>query len=217
MTIEAIISHLTSLLRSPRAYFPILRKRFAYRVYFTFHPDYPWLTPYANAILLGTLKGNERVIEFGAGRSTIFLARRVKLLISIEHDPVWYHRVLSWLKELGLNNVTLKLIRDDKEYIDEIRRYPDEYFDLILIDGLHRLEIFINALPKVKDGGFIIFDNSDEEPYKSLLEYYINALELRKQFIIVKTVGPMHETTFFIKKKLKAKYLGKLVKVYESN
>lgn len=197
MTLESIVDHLSSLIKNPN-YFARFHKTLVYRIYFTFHPNYPWLTPQANSILIGTLKGNEVGIEFGAGISTLFLAERCKQLISIEGDPVWYYRVSSWLKKRAINNVSLKLILDKEMYISEIEKYPDKYFDFILIDGLHRLEIFINALPKVKPGGFIIFDNSDSPPYKRFLdEYYAR---IKEQYIRIRTIGPLHETTFFVRK-----------------
>ncbi|MEM2613508.1 MAG: class I SAM-dependent methyltransferase [Nitrososphaerota archaeon] len=198
MTFENIISHFISLIRNPD-YFTRIHKLLTYRIYFYFHPNYPWLTPQANSIIMGTLKGNELGIEFGAGISTLFLAERCKRLISIEDDPVWYYRVSSWLKKRVINNVSLKLIRDKEAYINEIKKVSDEYFDFILIDGSHRLEIFINALSKVKLGGFIIFDNSDSHPYKEFLDKYYT--KIKEQYIRIRTIGPLQETTFLVRKK----------------
>lgn len=42
--------------------------------------------------------------EWGSGGSTLYLARRVKKLVSVEHSEKWYDVVLGALKSRGLKN-----------------------------------------------------------------------------------------------------------------
>ena len=55
----------------------------------------PWLTFGAIRFLDGWLKPGMRVFEYGCGGSTIFLAARVKEVVSVEHDEGWARRVVQ--------------------------------------------------------------------------------------------------------------------------
>src|SRR4051812_3857706 len=59
------------------------------------HPEAPWLTPQSIALLDAWLKPSHRGIEWGAGRSTVWVGRRVAHLLSIECDPQWHAWVSS--------------------------------------------------------------------------------------------------------------------------
>src|SRR5262245_28763699 len=49
----------------------------------------PWLTFGAVRFLESRLASTQRVFEYGSGGSTLFLARRVEQVISVEHDVRW--------------------------------------------------------------------------------------------------------------------------------
>lgn len=65
------------------------------------HPDAPWLTRTMVEILETWLRPGDVGLEFGSGRSTIWFARRVGHLTSVEHHPGWYAKVKQNLHELG--------------------------------------------------------------------------------------------------------------------
>ena len=52
-----------------------------------------------------------------------------------------------------------------QQYVTAIEFYPDQYFDVILIDGRARPSCFLHAKKKVKYGGYIILDNAEREDY----------------------------------------------------
>ena len=52
-----------------------------------------------------------------------------------------------------------------KNYCLSISFFPDQYFDLILIDGRCRESCLQLSASKVKKDGFIILDNSERESY----------------------------------------------------
>lgn len=60
----------------------------------------PWLSDGAVAFLEDFLSSrrNASVLEFGAGSSTVWLASRVGLLVSVEHDHEWHGVVTDRLK-----------------------------------------------------------------------------------------------------------------------
>ncbi|MFO1490867.1 MAG: hypothetical protein U1F87_08170 [Kiritimatiellia bacterium] len=53
------------------------------------HPEPPWLTRAANERLLALTGPRDTVLEFGAGRSTLFFARRCARVESVEHNAEW--------------------------------------------------------------------------------------------------------------------------------
>src|SRR2546421_9596401 len=69
------------------------------------NPDAPWLTPEAIRLLEPMLLPSDSGLEFGSGRSTIWLARRIARLTSVEHDAAWHAALSGQLKELELANV----------------------------------------------------------------------------------------------------------------
>ena len=110
------------------------------------HPDYPWLTKSANLMLSSYLKKSDVGLEWGSGRSTLWFARRVSALTSVEHDPLWYNRILKMLKENGISNVTYLLFEKDQDetkgqdsaYVQVVRRFSQNSLDFVLVDGIYR-------------------------------------------------------------------------------
>jgi hypothetical protein len=136
-----------------------LYNRFKLVLYEITHPNYPWLTQQANAFLLNWLKKSNIGFEWGSGRSTIWFARRVKYLISVEHEPFWYERVKEKLTKYNLNNCCLVLATSKKDYIGAIDKFNNDSFDFVLVDGLYRDDCTLKAMDKVKAGGILIIDN----------------------------------------------------------
>ena len=66
--------------------------RITEKVYRKNHPGDPWLTPAAVQFLKGYLKASDQGLEFGSGGSTIWFAKRIDSLTSIEQKvPIWQH------------------------------------------------------------------------------------------------------------------------------
>ena len=152
---------------------------------------YPWLNHGAVKWLRSNLTAEMIGYEWGSGRSTVFLARFMKRLVSLEHKKKWFRRVQGLMAEYGVTNVDYYLIPPGEEppsasavrpqvwenlkysprkpeftaYFDHILRYPDQSFDVVLVDGRARVECALNALDKIKPGGFLILDNSEWEKY----------------------------------------------------
>lgn len=99
------------------------------------------------------------VLEFGSGNSTLWWSHRSKQLTSIETDPEWF----SLVKEKLPAGVDYRLT----DSADGAAGYPQACaqihgsFDLIIIDGLNRPACMINALPKLRPNGVVLWDNSD--------------------------------------------------------
>ena len=116
---------------------------------------FPWYTYPAIEYIKQLDFSDKEVFEYGSGNSTIFWSKLAKKVVSIENRKEWYEIISS---KVG-KNAEVKLIMDDASYIQEILNY--ESFDVILIDGFHRIDCAKAAINKLKYGGIIILDNSD--------------------------------------------------------
>lgn len=122
---------------------------------------------------------NAKILEFGSGSSTIWFAKRTKNLVSIEHHPDWYNRVLYELANCSECNFA-NVILHEQPYYKICTHFPNESFDLILVDGRNRKGCIVNSIPLLKHGGVLMIDNA-ERPY------YQEALELMQRWEHVKT------------------------------
>lgn len=129
---------------------------------------YPWIAPDACTELEDNLLQSHHIaFEWGSGKSTIWLARRVKSVISVENNTEWFEKVNEWLKEYRIYNVVIsEASLDGTIYEDRILYCHDNYFDIIFIDGRHRVACVKNAIPKLKPGGMLVVDDSEREKYK---------------------------------------------------
>ncbi|MDB9486561.1 class I SAM-dependent methyltransferase [Dolichospermum circinale CS-537/01] len=130
----------------------------------------PWYTYPAIEFIENKIYSDFRVFEYGSGNSSLWWSKRVTQVISIENDANWF----NYIKENMPSNVELYLIEDNLEYAAAILQYEDHLFDVIIVDGSNRNQCAEFAISKVKDQGFIIFDNTDDhrhaEGVKKLLD-----------------------------------------------
>lgn len=125
--------------------------------------DFPWLQPAAIAWLVATLRPEWRVLETGAGGSTVFFARRVADVMSFEHDPAWHASVSSALAERNLADVHLRLA---PEYPAAGITGVSGLIDFAFIDGRGRVKSAETALPLIREGGYLMLDDSGRERYR---------------------------------------------------
>ena len=162
--------------------------------------DIPWWTLKAGGEVAHFLAENPRarVLEWGSGASTAWLATRSGSVISIESDPVWATQVrgavphnVTILEPPVLKVAGAPAIRSRRmgfrrheftPYIAAIDALPG-YFDLIVIDGRAREACFEIARKRLADGGLILFDNTNRLRYRRTLARY------RAQFVITSYVG----------------------------
>ncbi|MGQ4876499.1 MAG: hypothetical protein ACP6IY_20740 [Promethearchaeia archaeon] len=185
-----IIEIIPKKIRKLKNYLPIRTK-------YTGNPREPWYTRDSIIFLNKYMKPNFIGFEFGSGASTLWFAKRIKYLISIEHSEFWYKNVLEKLKKKKIDNVTLKLIPLERDlnkdkYSNYINKFPNNYFDIILIDGRNRVNCIKNSINKLKKGGFLVLDNSERKRYE-------DGIKLLKNWIEIKTTNGRWDTTIWIK------------------
>jgi len=171
--------------------------------------EQPWITYPAIEFLKKHINSNTSIFEYGGGGSTLFFVNRAKEVITVEHDEGWFSKLeqkinvdkktTNWEGNLILpeeSTINLDLDPSDphhyytsdetyinstfKAYASFIDRYPEGYFDIILVDGRSRPSCIWHSVSKIKKGGFLVVDNSNRK-------YYFSAVEniLRSQFKLV--------------------------------
>jgi len=96
------------------------------------------------------------VFEFGSGNSSLYWSSRSKSVVSVEDNQAWYEIVIKNIR----NNQTLIYRSDEAGYIGALTE-QNRYFDIIVIDGNHRLNCTIEAIKMINPDGIILLDNSD--------------------------------------------------------
>jgi hypothetical protein len=166
----------------------------------------PWINFRALDFLKGFLKPDHKVYEYGGGGSTLFFLDRVKLVVTVEHNPVWFDilndHIESKNKEKWDGNLILPengqieiksdiadpnhYASDDhnyanmnfKKYASHIDKFPAGYFDVILIDGRARPSCLKHALSKLSTNGLLVLDNAERDYYLTKTSSMFNNFKL---------------------------------------
>lgn len=131
------------------------------------HPDVPWLSPEAVRLLDQALRRSDAAFEWGSGRSTLWFARHVGRLTSVEDHPGWHERVTAQLKSAGAGNVSYHLLSSKADdpaqapYVRIVDEVEDESLGFALVDGSLREHCANAVLPKIEAGGLLVIDNSN--------------------------------------------------------
>ena len=161
-------------------------------LFFGHHPlgdEVPWLPFKAREWLRRHVTDETTVFEYGCGGSTLFLAKAARSIVSVEHDRAWSERVRGALSALPQRN-WVHLLREPESvvgeaapdarfasgrpefaghsfarYVTTIDDYADRSFDVVIVDGRARLACIERALPKVREGGHLVLDNSERQEY----------------------------------------------------
>ena len=135
----------------------------------------PWLTYAAIHWLERVLRSHHRAFEFGSGGSTIWLARRVQSVVSVEHDSKWAGIVRGRLSA----NATLHVAEawgdgteaPEGDPYTGVLRDTDERFDLVLVDGMARNASARLAVDRLAESGMILLDDADRPAYRPAHEH----------------------------------------------
>jgi SAM-dependent methyltransferase len=133
--------------------------------------EIPWFSYAAIDFLNRFLAPHMTGFEYGSGGSTLFLAKRIKFLYSVEDNSEWFERVSRHLNEKKISNVNIQLrpfdfknpVGFDKS--DYLKAMPRQQFDVIIIDGSEewtyvRPTCFRYAEQHVRKGGIVVLDDS---------------------------------------------------------
>ena len=131
------------------------------------HPDLPWWPRQVIRALEDMLVTSDRVLEWGSGRSTVWLSARVEAVHSIEHDAPWFEQVGADLTRKGLDAEMVHLRSTDpggeparSPYVRAIDEFAEHRFTVFIVDGEHRGICALAALDAVPPGGILIVDDA---------------------------------------------------------
>jgi hypothetical protein len=146
----------------------------------------PWMHEEEIEILEQLLRPNDRVLEFGCGGSTLWLAHRVKEVHSVEHDQHWAAR----LNAVAPGNVNIHWRRPlfpsapfapakPGQYVEylQIPKLLGLEFDVCVVDGRARVDAAVATAPFLKSGGWLFFHDWFNRP-----RYTSRAAELAHDF-----------------------------------
>ena len=130
----------------------------------------PWYTYPAISFLEGRISSGMNVFEYGSGNSTLWWSKRVSNVVSYEHDFGWY----SILKGKVPANVSYNHCALEKgdEYSKAVLSDSNKY-DVVIIDGRDRINCAKNSLDSLREGGVIVWDNSDRDQYKEGYDFLL--------------------------------------------
>jgi hypothetical protein len=156
------------------------------------------------------------VFEWGSGGSTLFFMDRVSQLVSIEHEQSWYNAVSALCVLRGGVNMQRMCIEAGAgraaqaryystdtayaaynfyDYCRSIDRYPDAWFDVIMVDGRARNGCIYHAIPKLKQQGLLLVDNTDRPAYTMGRDMLINAGFVEKRLCGLTPYALQHSCT----------------------
>lgn len=127
---------------------------------------YPFLT-----FLESRLESSFKVFEFGMGNSTLWFGPKVQTIVSIDHHRGWFEKVKSNMPK----NASVHLVEDEIAYAEYLKKSNfKESFDLIIVDGIKRVECMHNSLEALSSSGVIILDNSERSEYDAGKDFLIS-------------------------------------------
>jgi hypothetical protein len=177
---------------------------------------------YIDKFLKNKSKTEVKIFEFGSGGSSLFFLKYSSQVVSIEHDKNWFELVSKTVKQKNIkgwngnlidpepikNYADIKLDASDplhyystdenflncifKNYASYIDNFPDNYFDLVLVDGRSRPSCLYHSLNKVKPGGLLVLDNAEREYYLSK-----NMIDTNEYSLIISTNSALNYSNQF--------------------
>jgi hypothetical protein len=131
----------------------------------------PWLTYSFIDFITERLYKEFNVFEFGSGNSTLFFAKRVMEVTSVEHNIEWYKKLKNKIPDNS--NLILSKSDSSEDYVQRLKQSNQKY-DLIIIDGIHRVDCCFSASKYLTDKGVIILDDSERVQFSKGIEHLIN-------------------------------------------
>lgn len=166
---------IAALARSPLEFPAYVR----YLPFWGQHPttsQLPWISFGALRRLERFLQPSHHVFEYGGGGSTLWFARHVGSVLTMESDSAWHGHLIKRIAELRLSNVRCELqpISGDtpQSFTTNafFNRIKESLWDVVLVDcycgfsasryGLTRPFALKLALEHTKVGGLVVLDDS---------------------------------------------------------
>ncbi|MCC6612966.1 MAG: hypothetical protein IT320_05765 [Anaerolineae bacterium] len=221
---------LVTILRSPGQIKHLGRHLESYQSDYLFNKPSPWLSFDVIDYLSAQIIPGWRVFEYGSGGSTLFWLTKGAEVVSVEHDADWYRQTQPRLS--AFPRVDYRLVPPEsgnlcesrldaeadphcyqssdsryigmnfKRYASQIDEFPDQHFDMVIVDGRARPSCVMHSVAKVKVGGLLVLDNVDRKYYLTHVQSLVKGFTERR-FSGLGPGGPIYlytQTSIFTKR-----------------
>jgi hypothetical protein len=124
--------------------------------------ELPWVTYAFIDFIRPRLNSTMRVFEYGSGSSTLFYARLVGNVVSVEHDKNWYEKIRS-SKPVNAEMIFTEL-HPNGEYSRKAASLTEK-FDIIIVDGRDRVNCCKYSVEALSSKGVLVLDDSERPEY----------------------------------------------------
>ena len=122
----------------------------------------PWVTYSFIDFITPRLNKELTIFEYGSGSSTLFYAKNVKRVVSVEHDQAWINKII---KDKPANSeMIFSKLEPNGEYANKANSLGEK-FDIIIVDGRDRVNCCKNSIQALSPEGVIVLDDSEREKY----------------------------------------------------
>lgn len=128
----------------------------------------PWVTLPFIRFVETRINSYMRIFEYGSGNSTAYYAKRVKEVVSVEHDKEWFEIVKCGKPQNS--EITHIELSDEYNYQQAIRNYGR--IEVVIVDGRRRNECVFNSVNSISENGVIVLDDSLREEYTVGIDFY---------------------------------------------
>jgi len=122
----------------------------------------PWVTYSFIDFIKPRLTKELSIFEYGSGNSTLFYAKNVRNVVSVEHDEEWYHKIV---KQKAKNAEMIFCRLDMAGAYSKKAASLDKKFDIIIVDGRDRVNCCKHSIQALTEKGVIVLDDSERKIY----------------------------------------------------
>ena len=123
----------------------------------------PWVTYSFIDFIKTRLNKELSIFEYGSGNSTLFYAKRVKRVVSVEHDEAWFKKIV----EEKASNAEMIFTHLEKggEYCQKAKLLGEK-FEVIIVDGRDRVNCCKHSIDALTPNCVLVLDDSEREMYQ---------------------------------------------------
>jgi predicted O-methyltransferase YrrM len=125
----------------------------------------PWLPFRLIDELEAVVCAGTRVFECGGGGSTLWLLDRGAVVVTVEHDREWTDILKKGVTSDNWTLLVRPIADGPTDYVEAIATYPDDWFDVVVVDGRARRRCASRASSKVKPGGLLLVDDVNRQKH----------------------------------------------------
>lgn len=122
----------------------------------------PWVTYSFIDFIKERINKTQHIFEYGSGSSTLFYAKRVATVTSVEHDETWLNKIKS-TSPANAEMIFCALERDG-EYAKKASLLGKK-FEIIIVDGRDRVNCCKYSIDALTENGVLVLDDSERQAY----------------------------------------------------